>query len=106
MHALALGPIVNLLASIMWSFLLPDIGVFRVGVIDKKVSDMWSSLQESYDACKTDKRLTSLTKGMLGTQYLPCLSCGAAQAKALITPMKHMVRKHYRAIAHDDHAIR
>ena len=106
MHAMALGPVIWMHASVMHTLIHPDIGVIRGGAFKSRVERLWESVLEAYEACGTEKRLSTLTVGMLGKNVHPALTCKAAEARHLVLPMLHLLRKHHRGTSYDSHAIR
>ena len=110
MHGLALGPLSWLHASAMWSLLSTEFGIFGPGSVEARVSRLWSLIQEAYDACVVEKRLTNLSIGMVGkSNHLPALGCKAMEGRALIKPMLHifqnLARNDVLLGSHDGHVI-
>ena len=106
MHGLALGPLLWLHASAMWSMMLPGENVCGRGKVEAKVNMLWSKVVAAYIHCGVEKRLTTLTVGMVGkTPHLPQLSCHAMEARHLVRPMLHMFDHLGRNTEHDGHVI-
>lgn len=105
MHGLILGPVICLHASLIWTLLDSRYGLFRTGTLASRLADVWALIQQCYKATKTQKRLTTLTLGMIGTNYLPALSCGAAEARHLVPAMVCLLQTCHRGIDHDDHCL-